>query len=147
MNQPVTFTHPSYLLMLEPQHVAMSTESGHLAIFTSEKVAERVAVTHRLKFGLNLYVQPVMIRPQTVEVMNDAAILDQVREHWMKVTALLVWKLSREGVTLSKEDIEAFPDDQVLVTIGNQEEMQFKIISREQAELLADHNESQTGHA
>lgn len=77
----------------------------------------------------------------TVKVMNpEAAILQQVQEHWMKLAALLVWKLARDGVTLTLDDIQSFPQDRFLLTHGHRESIEFKLVTKEEAERLAAHD-------
>lgn len=77
----------------------------------------------------------------TVNVINpDAAILQQVQEHWQKLAALIVWKLAPTGVTLTFEDISSFPPDRVLLTHGHRDSIEFKIVSQADAERLAAHD-------
>lgn len=77
----------------------------------------------------------------TVTVINpDAAILQQVQEHWMKLAALLVWKLAPNGVNLTLEDIASFPPDRFLLTHGHRESIEFRLVTKEEAERLAAHD-------
>jgi hypothetical protein len=77
----------------------------------------------------------------TVKVMNpDAAVLQQVQEHWMKICALLVWKLAPNGVTLTEKDIASFPPDHVLLTHGHRDSFEFKLVTNDEAALIAAHD-------
>jgi len=71
----------------------------------------------------------------------DAAILQQVQEHWQKLAALIVWKLAPNGVTLTHEDIASFPPDRILLTHGHRDSIEFKIISQADAERVAAHDQ------
>jgi hypothetical protein len=72
--------------------------------------------------------------------LNDAAVLDQLREHWQKVAALIVWKLAPRGLTLTFKDIDSFPPGCVLFTHGHKDSIDFKIVTQAEAEQLAAHD-------
>lgn len=77
----------------------------------------------------------------SVDVINpDAAVLTQVQEHWMKIAALLVWKLAPNGVTLTAKEIASFPHDRVLLTYGHRDSFEFKLVSESGAARLAAHD-------
>lgn len=77
----------------------------------------------------------------TVKVLNpDSATLTQVQEHWMKIAALLVWKLAPNGVTLTAEDIASFPPDRALLTWGHRGSFEFKLVTEEEGKRLAAHD-------
>lgn len=85
--------------------------------------------------------------------LNDAAVLDQLREHWKKVAALLVWKLGGgKPVKISSKDIEEYTKanaagDGILCIIGTHDGFEFSIVTAEQASRLIAHNETQRGRA
>lgn len=77
----------------------------------------------------------------TVKILNrDAAVFDQVDGQWMKLLALVVWKLAPNGVALTAADIASFPADRALVTHGHRESIEFKIVTEEEARRLAAHD-------
>lgn len=77
----------------------------------------------------------------TTNVINpDAAILQQLDGQWQKIAAILIWKLAPNGVTLTHEDMERFPPDLALYTHGHKESIDFKMVSMEEAQRLADHD-------
>lgn len=90
----------------------------------------------------------------SVEELNpDNPILGQVRDHWEKITALVVWKLAREkGVILSYEDMEQFNKESdtgklVLLTWAHKESIELKIVTRADAERIAAYDKTQVGRA
>lgn len=79
----------------------------------------------------------------TVKIMNpDAAVFGQLQEHWQKMAALIVWKLAPKGVTITIDDIASFPQDRFLLTHGHKDSFEFKIVTKEEAERLAAHDEA-----
>lgn len=78
----------------------------------------------------------------TVHVMNDAPILDQVQEHWAKIAAFLLWKLSKDRpVNITAADIEQFGKDNLtLVTHGHKDSIELMLVTPEAAQRMADHD-------
>lgn len=79
----------------------------------------------------------------TVKILNpDAGVFDQVDGQWMKLLAMVVWKLAPNGVEITVADMASFPPDGTLVTHGHRDSFEFKIVNEEQAKLLAAHDEA-----
>ena len=77
----------------------------------------------------------------TVKILNqDAAVFDQVDGQWMKLLAMVVWKLAPKGVEITAADIASFPPDGTLVTHGHRESFEFRIVTEEEAKRLAAHD-------
>jgi arginine decarboxylase-like protein len=149
-----TFTETSYLLMT--QGMAMTTQHGNLAIFTTKGMADQVAAANARLMNAQVLVQPVTIRPAgqahpagAPRVMNpDSAVLQQMEGYWQNMAALMLWKLARDGVELTKEDIESFPKGSVLLTHGHKESVEFKLVTQEVAETIVAHDRAtHQGHA
>lgn len=152
MTEPVTFTEPAYLLM--HSGLALTKKEGHLAIFTTKGVADHVAGINRGVLGIEIEVQPVTIRPvgqahpPAPEVLNpDSPMLQQLDGHWQRLAAVLVWKLAKDGVTLTLDDLAQFPQDMVLLTHGHKDSIEYKLVTREAAERIAAHDRAQRGRA
>ena len=85
--------------------------------------------------------------------MNDAPILDQVREHWQNLAAMIVWKVGAgNAVVLTADDIAKFAAEQaaghaVLLTHGHKDSIEFRIVTKRQAERLAAHQATMKGSA
>lgn len=75
-------------------------------------------------------------------VMNpDSVVLQQVDGMWQKLAALIVWKLAREGVTITHKDMDEFArGDNVLLTHGHFDSIEFKIVTAEAARRIAAHD-------
>lgn len=77
----------------------------------------------------------------SIEIINpESAVLTQVQEHWMKIAALLVWKLAPNGVVLTDKDIASFPLDRALLTWGHKDSFEFRLVTQQEAERLAAHD-------
>lgn len=75
--------------------------------------------------------------------LNDAAILDQVRDYWRHIAALLVWKLAPNGVHLTSDDMVQFKlTEKVLLTYGHGDSIEFRMITRAEADTLAAHDQA-----
>ena len=152
-NEPITFVEPSFLLMAGD--FALMDQGGRLALFTVRSVADYAAGVNSRALGKPVTVQPVWIKPDPnaqptprAHVMNpESAILQQLDHHWQQIAALLVWKLAQNGVTLTEKEISQFPTDLVLFTHGHKDSIDFKLVTREQAEQLAKFDAAQAGHA
>jgi hypothetical protein len=88
----------------------------------------------------------------SVEELNpDSAILGQVRDHWEKIAALVIWKLAREkGVAITYLDMEQFNKESdageaVLLTWAHRDSIELKIVTREAALRIAAHDQTQRG--
>lgn len=85
--------------------------------------------------------------------MNDAMILDQLRDEWQKIAAVLLWKLKgREKVTLTGADFEAYarefePGIPCLYTHGHKDSIDFQIVDEPTARRHAAQDRSQRGHS
>lgn len=73
-----------------------------------------------------------------VEVNPDNESLRQLREYWQKITAMLVWKLAPDGVTITAADMVAFQQDgRFLLAHGHHDSFEFRMVTREEGDRLA----------
>lgn len=82
--------------------------------------------------------------------LNEAAILDQIREHWQKFAALILWKATqgKSSIVISSADIEAFASSGLmLLTHGHHDSIEFRLVTPAQAQVLVAHNETMKGRA
>ena len=85
----------------------------------------------------------------TVNVMNpDAAILQQLDGQWQKICALLVWKLARQGVTLTHKEIDecTAEGELILLAQGHYDRFEFKLVTPEQAAVIMAFERNKHGH-
>jgi len=87
------------------------------------------------------------------ELNPDAVILQQLQGQWQKMVALVVFKLAKEkGVKITQTDITAFMREyertgMTLMTWGHFDSIEFKLVTREEAERLAAWDKQQRGNA
>lgn len=82
--------------------------------------------------------------------VNDAPVLDQVRDHWQKLAALIVWKTTygKRSITISQQDIIEFEkSDRLLLTHGHSNAIEFKLITQEEAQRIQAHQAQMKGTA
>lgn len=82
--------------------------------------------------------------------LNDAPILDQVREHWQRLATLIVWKVThgKRSITISQQDILEFQkENRLLLTHGHVDSIEFKLITEEEAERIKAHQAQMKGTA
>lgn len=81
-----------------------------------------------------------------------ATINAQLNGQWQQLMAVLVWKLAKDGVTLTAAEIGEYAylsqrGDAVLMTYGHTDSIELKTVSAEQARELATYDQSQVGRA
>lgn len=89
--------------------------------------------------------------------LNEAPVLDQTREHYTKLFAVLVWKLQKagthpDGVTITYGDLVAYNrafdrGECFLLAHGHHDSFEFKNVTAERAAELAKWNATQKGNA
>lgn len=78
--------------------------------------------------------------------LNEAPVLDQLREHWQKMFALLLWKTTKgKPVTISAKDIESYvkQENTVIFTHGHADSVTFSLVSPARAAELEKFQRSQ----
>lgn len=84
------------------------------------------------------------------ETLNpDSTMLQQSEGQWQRYLCLVVWKLAREGVTIALDDIAKFAnqDRNVILVHGHFDSIEFKIVTRADAERIAVYDKQQKGSA
>lgn len=82
--------------------------------------------------------------------LNDAPVLDQVREHWQKIAALLLLKLADgKQVEITVEDIERLREGEFVVFLnGGSRGFTVGLITTQAADVIAAHHAAtHVGHA
>lgn len=83
------------------------------------------------------------------EINPDSTMMQQSKDHWQKYLCLVIWKLAREGVTISVADMVEFAnqDKNILLTHGHIDSIEFKLVTMAEATRLADYDQKQRGSA
>lgn len=73
-----------------------------------------------------------------VEILNpESTILQQVDGQWQKLLTLVVWKLAKEGVTITHADMVQFAESKrYLLTHGHHDSIEFKLVTQAEAKQL-----------
>lgn len=90
----------------------------------------------------------------TVEILNpDSAVLGQLEGYWQRIATLIIWKAAKKRrVTLSAADMEQFQREfeaggAVLLTHGHTDSIDFKIVTKAEADRIIAHDRTQRGNA
>lgn len=84
--------------------------------------------------------------------LNDAAILDQMREHWQKIAMLVLWKFRhRLPVKITSKDIEECqsyyaPHGPIVLTHGMSDAVELSLVTKERADSLAEYDKQRKGN-
>lgn len=83
--------------------------------------------------------------------LNDAPVLDQLRDHWQKVCGMLLWKMGARGkpIVITKKDLEeiAGSPPMVIFTHGRSDALEFKLVTIEEARRIAEYQKTLSGRA
>lgn len=63
IENPITFTEPSFILFNVTRHAVCMTPIGHLAVFTTKNIAEACAKSTHNQIGDEIIVLRVQIAP------------------------------------------------------------------------------------
>jgi hypothetical protein len=67
---------------------------------------------------------------------DDWAGVEPVMGRWQKLSSVLLWKLAKDGVTLTPNDLEALPKDRVLLAEGHADDIEYRFVPRPEAERI-----------
>ena len=88
-----------------------------------------------------------------MELNPDSPMLEQMREEWQRIVALLVWKYGdgKKGVTLTAEDMQNaqdfFDEGHRLLAHGHVDSIELRFVSAEEAAAIAEYQEGFVGNA
>jgi hypothetical protein len=85
--------------------------------------------------------------------LNDAPVLDVVRDHWQKISALLLHRFALRGelVQFTADDMKKletdWPEGTIVLCLGTQDAIGLKLVTPAEAEKLKRHNNTLKGSA
>lgn len=60
----------------------------------------------------------------------------ELQGRWMKTATVLLWKLGRDGITLTPRDLDAVPDDKSLLSHGHADGIEFRFLPHKEADRI-----------
>ena len=83
------------------------------------------------------------------KVLNpDSTIIQQSEGHWQKYLMLVISKLAPDGVTVTVQDMEKFAQqERILLTHGHVDSIEFKLVTRAEADRIVAYDKAQKGAA
>ena len=85
----------------------------------------------------------------SARVINpDSTIMQQSEGHWQKYLMLVISKLAPAGVTITIRDMEKLAgEERVLLTHGHIDSIEFKLVTRAEADRIVAYDKTQKGTA
>src|ERR1700687_4067375 len=62
--------------------------------------------------------------------------VSELQGRWQKTAVMLLWLLARDGITLSAQDRDQLPADQVMLTTAHGDTVEFRYVPRAEAERI-----------
>ena len=83
------------------------------------------------------------------KVLNPGStIMQQSEGHWQKYLMLVLSKLAPDGVTITVRDMEKFAgEERILLTHGHVDSIEFKLVSRAEADRIVAYDKTRKGTA
>ena len=76
---------------------------------------------------------------------DDKVGLEQLQGRWMKLASVLLWKLAKDGLTLTQADFEAVPADTQLLAQGTADAILYRFLPHAEAARIAARDRDNTG--
>lgn len=68
---------------------------------------------------------------------QERATSSQLQGRWQKIAAVLLWKLAKDGVVLTRWDRDQVPGDKVLLAHGHAQDIEYRFCPRAEAQAIA----------
>lgn len=100
---------------------------------------ERVLVDDRDEAGTEIRFRFVPLkvaeamRPKILLATGKKAGVGQLQGRWQKIGVVVLWKLCRDGITLTPKDLEAVPKDRILLMHGHADDLELRFVPRDEA--------------
>jgi len=73
------------------------------------------------------------------------ASVSELQGRWMKICAVVLWKLRKEGCVLTRWDRDAVPSDKTLLMHGHRDDLELRFVPRNEAGRIAKFELEQEG--
>lgn len=71
------------------------------------------------------------------DAKQERAGASQLQGRWQKIAAVLLWKLAKDGVVLTRWDRDQVPADKVLLAHGHAQDIEYRFCPRAEAAAIA----------
>jgi len=77
--------------------------------------------------------------------VDDKVGVLELQGRWMKLVSVLLWKLAKDGLTLTAKDFEAVPADQQLLAQGTADAIVYRFLPHAEARAIAQRDSENEG--
>ena len=101
---------------------------------------DRVGMVKRRPEYLQLKFIPILQAQKMVDHPDEAgekAEVEEMHGRWQKAAFVALWKLRKSGIKLTREDRAAVPADKQLLQSGSKDTIEFRFVSRTEAQAIA----------
>lgn len=78
------------------------------------------------------------IKPSAPAKFGERATVSELQGRWQKIACVLLWKLARDGITLTPADLAAVPSHLVLLAHGHADDIEYRFLPRDEAKRIQD---------
>jgi hypothetical protein len=78
-------------------------------------------------------IEEAQARTKPLTVAHEKASVSELQGRWQKIAVVLLWKLAKNGVTLTQADREAVPADQRLLAHGHADDIEYRFVPHAEA--------------
>jgi hypothetical protein len=111
---------------------------------------DRVLIDYRdpegtfIKFSFVTLKTAERLRPKVLGATGQKVGVSQLQGLWMKLSAVLLWKFAKDGLSITPRDREAVPDFKLLVE-GHANDLELRWVSRSEGDRIARRELEQEG--
>lgn len=78
------------------------------------------------------------LKPSAVEKFGERSTVSELQGRWQKIACVLLWKLARDGITLTPADLAAVPSHLILLAHGHADDIEYRFVPRDEAKRIQD---------
>jgi hypothetical protein len=86
-----------------------------------------------------------LTRPVVIGAKPEASV-SELQGKWQKIACVLLWKMARDGITLTQADRDAMPADRTLLMHGHAQDLELRFLPHAQAARIAAWERDNEGH-
>jgi hypothetical protein len=127
---------------LAPRGTTITRKDLHALPMDKVLIEDREPTCIRLRFVT--LAEAERLRTQMAAVGQKATV-SEMQGRWQKIAMVLLWKLAKDGITLTPADLSAVPDDQMLLAHGHANDIEYRFLPIMEALAIAKHEKDNEG--
>lgn len=82
-------------------------------------------------------IEDAQKRHKPTDGLSEAATVDTIEgSRWKKIAAVLLWKLAKDGITITPLDRSQIPADRILMASGHRNDIEYRFLPRSEAAAI-----------